>query len=70
MPGEVFKLSRGRESAQPVREFAYTLLFNSFDHTMWHVGSYFPDQGSNQCSLKWEHRVLTTGQPWKGLLTL
>ena len=24
---------------------------------MWHVGSYFPDQGSNQCSLQWEHSL-------------
>ena len=27
------------------------------------VGSYFPDQGLNPCSLKWKHGVLTTGLP-------
>ena len=25
------------------------------------VGFYFPNQGSNLCSLQWKHRVLTTG---------
>ena len=35
----------------------------------WHstyiylMGSWFLDQGSNSCSLKWKHRVLTTGPP-------
>ena len=28
---------------------------------MWHAGYYFPDQGSNPCSLHWKHGVLTTG---------
>ena len=30
----------------------------------------FPNQGSNPCSLHWEHRVLTTGWPGKSLLSL
>ena len=32
---------------------------------MQHVGSEFPDQGSNLCSLQWKCRVLTTGLPGK-----
>ena len=28
---------------------------------MWHVGSQFPDQGSNLCPLHWKGGVLTTG---------
>ena len=28
-------------------------------------GLNFPDQGSNACSLKWEHGLLTTGPPGK-----
>ena len=34
-----------------------------FGHSMWHVGSQFPDQGSNPHSLCWKHGVLTTGPP-------
>ena len=30
---------------------------------MWHVGSYFPDQGSNRHPLQWKRGVLTTGPP-------
>ena len=36
-----------------------------FNNITWHIGSYFPDQGSNPCSLHWQHRVLTTGSPEK-----
>ena len=34
---------------------------------MRHVGSSFPDQGSNLRSLHWQHRVLATGPPGKSL---
>ena len=45
-----------------------TLSFLSlFFHIRWHIGSYFPDQGSNPCSLQWKHNILTTGQPGKAL---
>ena len=30
---------------------------------MWHVGSYFLEQGSNAGSLLWKPGVLTTGLP-------
>ena len=30
---------------------------------MQHVGSYFPDWGSNLCLLQWKYRVLATGLP-------
>ena len=33
--------------------------------TAWHVGSQFPDQGSNPRLLQWERRVLITGPPGK-----
>ena len=33
--------------------------------TVKHVGSQFPNQGSNLCSLQWKHRILTTGSPGK-----
>ena len=36
---------------------------------MRHVGSWFPDQGSNPCHLHWEHGVLSTGLPWKSVFT-
>ena len=32
---------------------------------MRHVGSYFPNQGSNPCTLCWKCGVLTTGPPGK-----
>ena len=35
---------------------------------MWHIGSQFPDQGSNLHPLPWEHGVLTTGPPGKSHL--
>ena len=34
---------------------------------MQHVGSQFPDQGSNLRPLQWKHGVLTTGPPGKSL---
>ena len=36
-----------------------------FCHTMQHVGSLFPNQGSNLCHLQWKHGVLTTELPGK-----
>ena len=35
-------------------------LFLFLGHTLWHIGSYFPDQGSNPCPLHWKYRILTT----------
>ena len=34
-----------------------------FGHALWHVGSLFPDQGSNLHLLHWKLIVLTTGPP-------
>ena len=36
-----------------------------FGHAMQHVGSYFPNQGSNLCPLQWKRGVLTTELPGK-----
>ena len=36
-------------------------------YTARHVGSWFPNQGSNPCPMHWEHGVLTTGPPGKSL---
>ena len=33
-----------------------------------HVGSYFPYQKSNPCSLQWKYGFLTTGPPGKALV--
>ena len=38
-------------------------FFFFFGHAIHHVGSYFPDQGSNRCPVQWKHRLLTTGLP-------
>ena len=43
-------------------------VFYFFGGTAWHLGSYFPEQGSNLCSLRWKHRLLTTGPPEKVML--
>ena len=40
--------------------FIYLFIY-LFSCAVWHVGSYFPDQGSNLCPLQWERKVLTTG---------
>ena len=50
-------------SAQPISNQNWLFLF--FDHTMWHVGSQFPNQGSNPSPLHWKCRVLTTRPPGK-----
>ena len=39
------------------------LPFFFFGCTAQHVGSQFPDQGSNPCPLQWKCGVLTTGLP-------
>ena len=36
----------------------------------WHVGSLFPDQGSNPGPWQWEHGVLTTGPPGNSLKSI
>ena len=38
-------------------------FFFFFGLTLWDVGSYFPDQESNQSPLQWKHAALTTGPP-------
>ena len=43
---------------------------NFFDHAAQHLGSQFPNQGSNPCLLQWKREVLTTGPPGKSLFTL
>ena len=43
------------------------LLFLLFGHTVQHVGSQFPDQGSNLHPLHWKHGILISGPPGKSL---
>ena len=43
------------------------LLGFFFGYDVWHVGSWFPQQGSNLCPLQWKRRVSTTGPPGKSL---
>ena len=38
---------------------------DGFSWATWHVGSWFPEQGSNPHPLQWQHSVLTTGPPGK-----
>ena len=38
-----------------------------FGCAAWHVGCYFPYQGSNPCPLQWKRGVLTTGLPGNSL---
>ena len=45
--------------------FVCFLFFSFFGHSLRHAGSKFPDQGSNMCSLYWEHGVLTPWLPGK-----
>ena len=40
-----------------------------FNCTSQHVGSQFPDQGSNPCPLQWKHAILTAGRPKQSLTT-
>ena len=40
-------------------------FFFFFGHAIWHVESYFPNQGLKLCPLRWKLRVLTTGPPGK-----
>ena len=41
-----------------------------FGYAMWHVGSWFSDQGLNQGPRQWKHEVLTTGPPGKSISLL
>ena len=46
--------------------FPFSLSLPLSAHAMQHVGSWFPNQGSNLV-LQWQHRVLTTevsGSSW------
>ena len=45
---------------------SHTLFFSLlFFLVFLHMGSWFPDQGSNLCPPYWKHGVLTTGPPGK-----
>ena len=48
-----------------VCEIFFFLFFSLFGLAAWHVGSYFPDQGSNPCPLQWTLGALTTRPPGK-----
>ena len=49
-----------------ITKICAVLTFSFFFATQ-HVGSQFPDQGWNQCPLKWKPGGLTTGPPGKSL---
>ena len=50
--------------------FSSFLIFKFFGCVLPHVGSWFPDWGSNPCPLHWENGVLITGPPGKSPKTL
>ena len=56
---------RGRDIYKAILHFKTFIYF--FGHTKRHVGSWFPDQGSNLHLLHWEHGILTTRPPGKSL---
>ena len=45
--------------------FFFLPFFFFFCHTVWHVGSQFPNQGLNLCLLHWKHAVSSTRPPRK-----
>ena len=51
----------------PINYKNNSFFFLILGHTAQHVGSQFPNQGSNPCSLQWKRGVLTTGPPGKSL---
>lgn len=46
---------------------SFFFFLSVFGCATWHVGSSFPNQGSNQHPLHWKLRVFTTRPPWKTL---
>ena len=44
-----------------IAEWAIFIILFSLGRTTWHVGSLFPDQGSNLSPLQWKQGVLPTG---------
>ena len=54
-------------SSVPLTMYFGHFFFFLFGHAVWHVGSEFPDQGSNPCPLQWKHGVPTTGLPGKSV---
>ena len=63
----IFSLATLRASLCLCLSFFFLFFLFFFFLATWHVGSYFPDQGSNLCPLHSKHGVLTTGQPGKFL---
>ena len=55
------KKNSNRAEKREVVVMSRFLFFTFFGGTVWHVGSWFPDQGLSLCPLNWKHRVLTTG---------
>ena len=55
------KQNSNRAEKREVVVMSRFLFFTFFGGTVWHVGSWFPDQGLSLCPLNWKHRVLTTG---------
>ena len=54
-------------------KYTFKNEYNSFKNiflAMLHVGSQFPNQGSNPCPLHWKHEPITTGLPGKPLNTI
>ena len=42
-----------------------SIFFLFFGCTVWHMGSWSPNQGSNLCPLQWKRRIFTTRPPGK-----
>ena len=55
------------EKKAGTRENTSTQVFSSYlffcGHTVWHVGSWLPDQGQKPLSLQWKRGVSATGRP-------
>ena len=51
------------------RIYTVFCLFVYFNfERLQHAKSQFPDQGSNLCPLRWDHRILTPGPPGKSYM--
>ena len=46
------------------------LLLLHFGHNTRHVGSFFPNKGSNPCSLWWKSEIFSTGLPGKSTVVV
>ena len=70
---EIYFMTKNNPIAPSLRKLQGFHFILIFGWVAWHVGFYFPNQGSNLCLLQWGTKPFTTGPqriPYRGLEAL